>query len=557
METNFDLDFYLNMYPDIKENGLITYKQAYNHYKNYGKLEGRCCNSIQMLDKYKRNIEEQLTNFNKEVQENDESNTINIVVRTHLRKAFFNKAIQSITEQSYMNYIIHVIYDHNDSLNYIQKWSNELGNKLQIHKMVRSSDSPAFFDLYCEEVKNNIHTGWIMFLDDDNYLFHKDCLKIINNYIYMDTKIILWSFLRPDKLLKPRIYNIVFGDIDNCSYIFHNSIKNDSSFGDYYGSDYSFIKGIIDKHKDYVQCIDYTMVSTQYTDVVSHCDTYMVKDPLQLGYIDSNRIDFEDYRNHYDDLKHLNIKQLQNHYDNFGKYESRVVKFKDFQYELLENTINNYITFHKSKMKYILITTLYNEENRTRLYEYILCLKHNQNNQFIDKIVIFYDNNRGNNEELFRIFDSYAKIQIILCNLRPKFKELFDFSNEHFPNLNIIITNADIVFDHSLSFLENGSWEKKIYALSRWDFIDEHTPKPRIQQGEIMTSSKDTWIFKTPIDIICENEEYLNVKIGTWNCDGILNHFLEEYIVHECLNIRSYHIHFCNGRTVKDDVITY
>lgn len=34
---NFDYVFYLNFYPDIRKAGLIAKKQAYNHYRKYGK----------------------------------------------------------------------------------------------------------------------------------------------------------------------------------------------------------------------------------------------------------------------------------------------------------------------------------------------------------------------------------------------------------------------------------------------------------------------------------------------------------------------------------------
>ena len=52
MNEDFDLDFYLQTYPDIVENGLTTYTKAYNHYINYGKKEGRICNNSNMKNNY-------------------------------------------------------------------------------------------------------------------------------------------------------------------------------------------------------------------------------------------------------------------------------------------------------------------------------------------------------------------------------------------------------------------------------------------------------------------------------------------------------------------------
>ena len=50
---------------------------------------------------------------------------------------------------------------------------------------------------------------------------------------------------------------------------------------------------------------------------------------------------------------------------------------------------------------------------------------------------------------------------------------------------------------------------------------------------------------------------FKEIQIGKWNCDGDLSYFLKDQIVHECLNIKSFHVHFCNGRTEKDHDITY
>jgi UDP-2-acetamido-2,6-beta-L-arabino-hexul-4-ose reductase len=44
---------YLKNYPDLKEAGIETCEQAWNHYLRFGKLEGRICNPIISLDKKK------------------------------------------------------------------------------------------------------------------------------------------------------------------------------------------------------------------------------------------------------------------------------------------------------------------------------------------------------------------------------------------------------------------------------------------------------------------------------------------------------------------------
>lgn len=548
---NFDYIFYLNFYPDIRKAGLITKKQAYNHYRKYGKKEGRVCSYNQLIKINKSNMINKIKKINtfkdfKSISENK----IHIIIRTHLRKSNFKKVMTSINQQSYSNYIIHVAYDHIDSLKYIK---NEFADKMVVHKVKRNSDKNAFFDLYCDDIKNKITDGWIMFLDDDNYLIHENCLKIINEHL--KEKIVVWSFLRPDKLITPNLKKLKYGEIDNCSYIFHHSIKKDGQFGDYYGSDFKFINSILVKHSGLL--IDFTLISTQYDDKVSNIGAYENK--VNKKFIEINRIDFHDYKNHYKDLQHLSIGQLKKHYNQYGKYESRIVKFLDFNYEIFRNTINNYLTYYNSSIKFTLITTLYNEVNEIRLKEYIICLEHHQKNQFIEKIVVFYDNFKGKNDKLLNCFNNLDKVVLTECTGRPYFIDLFNYSNRYYNKKNIIICNADIIFDHTLYKLEHVDMKDKLYALTRWDYIDEFTASPRLQKNKIMGSSKDAWIFQTPFNLnkVKNNDKFSKIQIGTWNCDGALNYFFEDCLIHECLSIKSFHVHFFNGRTEKDTTILY
>ena len=547
---NFDYLFYLELYPDLRKAGIQNKEQAYRHYVKNGKKEGRVCNKLRLKNIYAINMENGIQKIKDFTNTEKSENKIHIIVRTHLRKSYFKKAIESIITQNYENYIIHVAYDHIDSLDYINQNMND---KMIIYKVERRSDENVFFDLYCNDINDKINDGWIMFLDDDNYFIDPDCLKIINTHL--KEKIVVWSFLRPDKLITFNLNKLRYGEIDNCSYIFHHSIKDDGQFGDFYGSDFQFINSLIAKHKPLL--LDFTLISTQYDDKVSNNGNYEYTEDKK--FIDLDRIDYNDYKNHYKDLQNLSIEQLKNHYNKHGKHESRIIKFLDFDYYTFKNTINHYLTYYKSSMKFTLITTLYNEDNETRLKEYMICLRHHQKNQFIEKIIVFYDYHKGNNETLKKCFNSLSKVEVVKCIDRPYFIDLFNYSNQHHHEKNIIICNSDIIFDHTLHKLEHIDFKDKLYALTRWDYIDETTVKPRFQKDKIMNSSKDTWIFQTPfhLDDVKNNDKFKEIQIGTWNCDGALNYFFKEQIVYECLTIKSYHVHFCNGRTEKDTSIIY
>ena len=58
---------------------------------------------------------------------------------------------------------------------------------------MRNSDNNCFFDFYCNDIKNKISDGWIMFLDDDNYFIHNNCLKIINENLKKNSCLVIFK----------------------------------------------------------------------------------------------------------------------------------------------------------------------------------------------------------------------------------------------------------------------------------------------------------------------------------------------------------------------------
>ena len=378
--------------------------------------------------------------------------------------------------------------------------------------------------------------------------------------------VVIWKFIKCHKYIYPTDFNnIKYGEIDNCSIIYHNKIKNKSNYGDFYGSDYFFIKNLL---KDInIFFLDFALIASIYYKKINNLLSQELfienqKDPCSLGFTDINRIDFNDYKNFYKDISFLNINDCKNHYNTVGKYESRIIKFIDFDYEKFNDFINNFLTYCKYSEKFILIISLYNEKNIIRLNEYIICLLHNLKNKLIKKIIIFMDLTFGKNNIFEEIFKKFSrKIDIIEYEGRPSFFDMFNLSNKKYSNEKIIVSNSDIIFDHTIGELNKSKLKNSFYALTRWDFIDEITPKPRLKYNKIMDSSKDCWIYSSPIKIEILSKDLKNIKLGTWNCDGKLNNLFDKInnidLIHECLNIKSYHVHFFNGRTVKDSVIEY
>ena len=79
----------------------------------------------------------------------------------------------------------------------------------------------------------------------------------------------------------------------------------------------------------------------------------------------------------------------------------------------------------------------------------------------------FYDNHKGNNETLKKYFNSLSKVEVVECIGRPYFIDLFNYSNQHHHEKNIIICNSDIIFDHTLHKLEHIDFKDKTICTLR------------------------------------------------------------------------------------------
>ena len=58
-----------------------------------------------------------------------------------------------------------------------------------------------------------VKEGWIIFLDDDDMFLTNNSLSIISSYISSESDLIIWNYLRPDKIISPN-NNFVKGEID-------------------------------------------------------------------------------------------------------------------------------------------------------------------------------------------------------------------------------------------------------------------------------------------------------------------------------------------------------
>jgi hypothetical protein len=263
---HFDHEFYKKTYTDLVEHNITTKEQCFAHYLLCGVKEERCCCEGEMTTKYNNNIQkaiEKIDNFH-----DTKDKKINILIRTSNRPECFKKCIESILQQNYENYQIFICYDKKESLDYLTKYENY--PQISFFYVEEKSKEKYKFNLYCNQLLGKVNDGYIMFLDDDDILIGNRTFEIINWYL-ASNKMIIWNFLRPDKLVFPKDLNkeLILGEIDTSSICFHHSLKSLSKWGDKQYGDYHFYKHIFNQCKEKL-LIDYILTTTQFNNKIGN-----------------------------------------------------------------------------------------------------------------------------------------------------------------------------------------------------------------------------------------------------------------------------------------------
>jgi len=168
---------------------------------------------------------------------------INILIRTSHRKELFQRCLKSITEQTYQNVRVVVSYDH--ECDYIPDWCDKI--------RVQPGLKDYYWNLYCNELKEQVTDGWFFFLDDDDYLIDSTALQRISQHLFEPTEGVICQFIRWGRR-KPNIYcmaskSIIRGKIGMPCIFLHHSKKDVAYFDDQPAADYRFIKEMSEKIK--------------------------------------------------------------------------------------------------------------------------------------------------------------------------------------------------------------------------------------------------------------------------------------------------------------------
>jgi O-antigen biosynthesis protein len=194
-QDDFDPEFYLSLYPDVRNQFGSDYKKAYWHFKNFGKREGRACNALRL----KQSKSGEYSNWIKKYDSLDfksisalkllnshisKQPIISIILPVYKTKlVLLEKAICSVLNQIYGNWELCIIDDFSND-NSITKLIESYVAKDKRIKFRQLSENSNISAASNEGIK--LATGdFIAFLDHDDELRMHSLLHIaeaVNKY---------------------------------------------------------------------------------------------------------------------------------------------------------------------------------------------------------------------------------------------------------------------------------------------------------------------------------------------------------------------------------------
>ncbi|MFA5306442.1 MAG: hypothetical protein WC365_03250 [Candidatus Babeliales bacterium] len=191
-----------------------------------------------------------------------------------------------------------------------------------------------------------------------------------------------------------------------------------------------------------------------------------------------------------------------------------------------------------------LLTTLYNEKNDQRATEFITCMENNLRNSSIDTIHVLYDTAKDDKQG--SVILTYLKSRNITISYIPEratYGDFFKLANERYSRCKIIVSNADIFFNETLTALEPYDVSNKFLTLTRWNVDRDGTLVAFDPTG----GCQDTWIFQTPLPKF-ENDA---IKIGILECEHAIAYQAKQSGLELCnpsLSIQCCHLHLSEIR---------
>lgn len=194
------------------------------------------------------------------------------------------------------------------------------------------------------------------------------------------------------------------------------------------------------------------------------------------------------------------------------------------------------------------VTSVYDEGNLIRLIDYLTCVVLNLRS--VANLFLMYEARDGFFQRVIQAMCTDldiapGRLTLLPFGRRPTFEELFSVQKLLPESTLLVVGNADVAFDATLSDLAKAALDDHIYILSRWDIADNGKSASliRLESGIPNIFSADAWIARTPF----RPDYRLDYPIGSFHCDSFINNQISRSRkfrwANPCLDIHVFHLH--------------
>jgi hypothetical protein len=191
---------------------------------------------------------------------------INILCRYHNGRRFlFERALTSLREQTHKRWNLIISYETQNDLEELRQI---LGGEILYATLIQVTPQREvgqyFYNLYLNELKKQVVSGWVLCYDSDNFFVSKTALSDLAKLLDKPTEIHIIQFVRKrpkpnDNQIEQKI--LKSGFCDSASICFHSDHKFEGDFLPLDNGDYFFIQEMLSKlpsqwHKLQVVCSD-------------------------------------------------------------------------------------------------------------------------------------------------------------------------------------------------------------------------------------------------------------------------------------------------------------
>jgi hypothetical protein len=185
--------------------------------------------------------------------------TINVLIRTSNRENLFKRCIASVRNQTHKNVRILVSADDEKTAEYVKV--NGL-DPVNVKKGIRSETETMPYNVYLNNLIDQVKGGWILILDDDDYLANDSVLEKLSKCLVDDNVIYFIRMRWPNGRIIPSDQNfncqqIIRRDIGMPCFIFHAKHKHKVAFRPVKQGDFDFATRLttVVKRKSWINMI--------------------------------------------------------------------------------------------------------------------------------------------------------------------------------------------------------------------------------------------------------------------------------------------------------------